>query len=323
MTASTARTAVAVPHPSTHTTSEGSPARSVGRALLDLARPGQWHKNVLVLGAPVAGGLLRDPSAMGHAAVMVAAFVAASVAVYATNDVRDADLDRLHPRKRHRPIASGRLQPRWAITLSVTTAAVALGLSGLLGAPSMLVVAAYLASSLAYAFWFKHVAVLDIVLVAGGFALRALGGAAATHLPVSNWFLLVTLFGSLCLVAGKRYAESRGADAAPEHLPTAAVLTRPVLAQYPTAWLQQVLTLALTGCFVAYAMWAFQYVGTDVFHPLLAASVVPFLIGVLRYGLLVSQGDGEEPERVVLRDRTLLAAGAVWAGTVFISLYLT
>lgn len=322
MTAPTARTAVAAPQPSSRTAAGGSRDRSVGRALLDLARPGQWHKNVLVLGAPVAGGLLRDPSAMGRAAVMVAAFVAASVAVYATNDVRDADLDRLHPRKRHRPVASGRLRARWAITLSVTAAAVALGLSGLLGAPSVLVVAAYLASSLAYAFWFKHVAVLDIVLVAGGFALRALGGAAATHLDVSNWFLLVTLFGSLCLVAGKRSAESRGADAAPEH-PAAAAVTRPVLAQYPTAWLQQVLTLALTGCFVAYAMWAFQYVGTDVFHPLLAASVVPFLIGVLRYGLLVSQGDGEEPERVVLRDRTLLAAGAVWAGTVVISLYLT
>ncbi|WP_088288659.1 decaprenyl-phosphate phosphoribosyltransferase [Kineosporia sp. A_224] len=322
MTAPTARTAVAAPQPSSRTAAGGSRDRSVGRALLDLARPGQWHKNVLVLGAPVAGGLLRDPAAMGRAAVMVAAFVAASVAVYATNDVRDADLDRLHPRKRHRPVASGRLRSRWAITLSVTAAAVALGLSGLLGAPSVLVVAAYLASSLAYAFWFKHVAVLDIVLVAGGFALRALGGAAATHLAVSNWFLLVTLFGSLCLVAGKRSAEGRGADAAPGH-PAAAAVTRPVLAQYPTAWLQQVLTLALTGCFVAYAMWAFQYVGTDVFHPLLAASVVPFLIGVLRYGLLVSQGDGEEPERVVLRDRTLLAAGAVWAGTVVISLYLT
>ena len=291
------------------------------RDLVELARPGQWHKNGLVLSAPIAGGVLTHPYGMAPAAVMTVAFVAASTAVYAVNDVRDVELDRLHPRKRDRPVASGRVGVTAALTLSAAAAITAVGLAAMLGAASLLVVAAYLTSSLSYVLRFKHVAVLDIVLVASGFALRALGGAAATHVPVSNWFLLLTLFGSVSLVVGKRSAESSAAQPVREARNLA--VARPVLSQYPAPWLQQVLTLSLGGCLVAYAMWAFQYVGTEVFHPLLAASVVPFLVGVLRYGLLVSRGDGEAPERLVLADRTLVFAGAVCAGTVLTSLYLT
>ena len=286
----------------------------LGRGLLSLSRPGQWHKNALVVTAPAAAGILDHAGVLANTALLLVAFIAASSAVYAVNDVRDAALDRGHPRKRYRPVAAGLVSPTVALGWAALSSMLAIGLAAYLGASTLGVVASYLALSVAYTLWLKHVAVLDVVAVATGFLLRALAGAAANQLPVSNWFLLVALFGSLYLVAGKRVAETQrmGSD----HV------TRPVLNAYPAAWLQQVLTLALAGTVISYAMWAFQYLGTDVFRPLLAASVLPFLVALLRYGLLLSQGGGERPESLLLRDLTLVVAGGTWAAIVGASLYL-
>lgn len=285
---------------------------SQARSLLRLGRPGQWPKNLLVVAAPAAGGVLDLPGSLGGTALALVAFVAASVAVYCVNDVLDADADRRHPTKRYRPVASGALSNRTALMAAAVAGTVALGLAGWANLATMLVVALYLTMSATYARWLKHVAVLDIVVVATGFLLRALAGATATDLPVSSWFLLVALFGALYLVAAKRSAEAARELAEP---------TRRVLAEYPREWLQQVVGVALTGALVSYAMWAFQDVGTDIFVPALAVSVGPFLIALLRYGLIVAKGLGEAPERVLVTDRTLVLAGAVWAVLVAVGVY--
>ncbi len=291
---------------------------ATGGSLLALLRPGQWPKNVLVLAAPAAAGTLLVPATLARSTGAVVAFVCVSVAVYAVNDVHDADLDRLHPAKAARPVASGAVPPQLALAVAAGAAALGVALGVLLGGWTALVLVSYLASSLAYTLRLKHVPVLDVVVVAAGFVLRALAGAAANGLPVSNWFLLVSLFGALYLVTGKRTAELAGAPAGAG----GEITTRPVLAAYPASWLAQVATLSLSGTVLCYAMWAFQYLGTDVIHPVLAATVLPFLVAVLRYGLLVSQGHGERPEHLVLRDRPLLAAGMLWAAMMAVSLYL-
>lgn len=280
--------------------------------LLRLIRPVQWPKNLLVMAAPAAGGVLDQAGSVLGALVALLAFTAASASVYAVNDVVDADVDREHPLKRMRPVASGRVAVQRALTVAAVAAALATALAGLLGWATLVVVLTYLALSSAYALKLKHVAVLDIVVVATGFLLRALAGATASDVKVSSWFLLVSLFGALYLVAAKRTAEAtRGLTAR----------TRTVLAQYPREWLNQVVGVALTGAMLSYAMWAFQDVGTDVFVPALAGSVGPFFVALLRYGLLVANGGGEVPERDLFADRTLLVAGATWAALVAIGVY--
>jgi decaprenyl-phosphate phosphoribosyltransferase len=288
-----------------------APAPRTGRvpALLRLARPGQWAKNVLVFAAPAAAGQLESGPTLGRTLVLAAAFVAASVAVYALNDVLDAPLDRRHPRKRTRPVAAGAIRPRTALLLSAGAAGAGLAAAAALGLGALATLAGYLLISALYTLKLKHTPVLDVLAVSTGFVLRALSGAAANHLVVSNWFLLVSLFGALYLVTGKRNAE-------------ATAEARPVLSAYPQAWLQQVMTMALTGTVISYAMWAFQYLGTEVVHPLLAASVAPFLVVMLRYGLLLAQGGGERPERLLFRDRVMILTGLVWAALVGGGIYL-
>ncbi|MFP5347149.1 MAG: decaprenyl-phosphate phosphoribosyltransferase [Actinomycetes bacterium] len=299
------------------------------RLLLALSRPRQWTKSVLVLAAPAAAGTLNQAGAAGRTAATVLAFTLASVAVYAANDVRDAAADRAHPHKRLRPVASGALSATTALVWAGTCALVSLTAAAVIGSSTFVVVVCYLALSGGYALWLKNMPVLDVVAVAAGFVLRALAGATANHLVPSDWFLLVSLFGALYLVLGKRASEAThptsttggstaGASSGPA---TPELPSRAVLSQYPTAWLQQMLTVSLAGALLSYAMWAFQTVGTDVFKPLLALSVVPFIVALMRYGLLLAGGQGERPEHVVTSDRMLMLAGLAWCALVTGGLY--
>jgi decaprenyl-phosphate phosphoribosyltransferase len=276
-------------------------------------------KNVLVLAAPFAGRSLTDPHIAGRALLALVAFTAAAAATYCLNDVRDAATDRRDPVRSSRPVAAGRVSPAAATSAAVACAVTSVVLAALLGWQTLVVLATYLALTTLYSTRLKHVAVLDVLAVAGGFLLRAIAGGVATGTRLSDWFLLVALFGSLFLVAAKRSAEQvrctgeKTADA---------TTRRAVLDIYPASWLQQMTTMALTGAVVSYAMWAFQYRGTDIAPPLLAASLVPFLAGMMRYALLVTRGAGESPERLLTADRFLLVGGAVWVCLLGVALYL-
>ena len=296
------------------------PARAAGPRgalgpYLRTARPRQWLKNGLVLAAPAAAGVLLRPATALEALLAFVSFTLAAVATYFVNDALDAPADRKHPRKSLRPVAAGLIGTRTALVVGAACAGGALAVAVPLGWTFGAVVAAYLALTALYSARLKRLAVLDILAVASGFLLRAAAGSAATGVPMSNWFLLVALFGSLFLVTAKRAAEQGHSEAGAPHV-------RATLDAYPAAWLQQVMTLALTGTVLSYALWAFQYTGTDTAQPLITASLLPFLATLLRYSLLVAQGHGEEPERLVTSDRFLLGAGAAWALLVGAGIYL-
>lgn len=297
----------------TDTAPSGSTLARQARALLMTARPKQWVKNGLVLAAPAAAGTLLSPTVDLQVIGAMGAFVLASAGTYFINDARDAVADRANPAKASRPVAAGVVSERTAYSVGILLAVLSLAAALPLGWPLMAVLAAYLAITTTYSSWLKHLPILDILVVASGFVLRAMAGAVVTATALSSWFLLVALFGSLFIVTAKRYAEH-------EHYLVTGI-ARPTVQGYPTAWLQQVLTLSLAGTVLAYATWALQYIGTDVSMPLLAISVVPFLAVMLRYSLLVSLGGGEAPEHM-MGDRFLLVAGVLWAAAVGGAIYL-
>jgi len=277
------------------------------RALLKEARPKQWAKNVLVFAAPGAAGVLDNGSSMGRAALMFAAFCLASSGTYFWNDLHDREADRQHPTKRNRPIASGALSVSAASVVGTVLLVVGIGLSFLLGWQSGLVAVGYVALTTCYSMFLKHVAVVDLVAIAGGFVLRAVAGAVAADVRMSSWFVLCTSFGSLFIVTGKRYAELRelGDDAA--------ATVRATLEEYTLGFLRIVLSVAVGATLVTYCIWAFEtkeISGSD--WPFYELSIVPMGAALLRYTLVLEQGHGAAPEEILTSDRVILLLGAVW-----------
>jgi decaprenyl-phosphate phosphoribosyltransferase len=266
-------------------------------------RPRHWVKNVLVAAAPLAAGELGDPEVAFATLLALVSFCAASSAVYLVNDVVDRESDRLHPLKRHRPIAAGELSERRALLLAAALAAAAL-LVALTASWALAVLElAYLVLQAGYALRFKHEPVLDISIVTGGFLMRAVAGGLAAALPLSQWFLLVAGFGSLFIVAGKRYSElhTLGSDAG----------TRRALVGYTDTYLRFVWSMAAGATVMAYSLWAFeQAVGEPVaWH---TVSIAPFVMAMLRYAVDVDAGTAAEPEDIVFQDRVLQVLGIVW-----------
>jgi decaprenyl-phosphate phosphoribosyltransferase len=287
----------------------------VARGVLRTMRPKQWVKNILVLAAPFAGGVLFSG---GMALELVLAFVAFSLAasgIYLVNDANDVAADRAHPTKRRRPIAAGIVPVRLAFAVAVLLLAAAVGLSLLANWRLTAVVGVYIAVQLAYCFWLKHQPVLDICIVASGFLLRAVAGGAATGIPLSQWFLLSAGFGSLFMVAGKRYAEIMLAER------TGAKI-RKSLESYSASYLRFVWALSATVLIMTYSLWAFQIREAHHNSVWSAISIVPFVVAVLRYAVDVDSGNGGEPEEIALGDRVLQVLAIAWVATLTLSVYL-
>jgi decaprenyl-phosphate phosphoribosyltransferase len=277
----------------------------VTRELVRLVRPGQWVKNLLVVAAPLAAGTLLVPAVAGRVVVAFVAFVLASGATYALNDLLDAESDSGHPKKRTRPVASGAVSRRAARALALILALAALAVAATVGL--LLVVGSYLVITGAYSFGLKHEPVVELAIVALGFVLRAVGGGVATDTPLSQWFLIVTGFGSLLVVAGKRESElvlSTRDGRTP----------RPSTAQYSTGFLRVVAATAASMTVAGYALWAAD-VAPSGREPWIAVSVVPFTVAVLRFLLDAEDARAEEPERTVVTDRVLLALVLLWVVT--------
>lgn len=275
--------------------------------LLRAARPRQWAKNVLVFAAPGAAGVLDQPDSLGKALLMFVAFCLGASGTYFWNDVLDVDADRAHPTKSRRPIASGEVSLRLARVMGTVLPIVALGAAAATGRwQAVAAVAAYMAITLSYSAVWKHVAVLDLVAIASGFVLRAAGGALAVDVPMSSWFVLVTTFGSLFIVTGKRYAESL-------ELGDGAHEVRSTLGEYSDGFLRFMLAVNCGGALVSYCMWAFEtrdLSGSDL--PWYELSIVPMLTAFFRYALVLDQGHGAAPEEVFHNDRVLQLLGLAW-----------
>ena len=284
--------------------------------LFEALRPRQWTKNAFVFAGLLFGGQLFERAAVLRSLLAFAIFCAAASAVYLANDVADRDQDALHPMKRARPIASGRLGTRPAIATAVVAALAAVVGSAALSRPLLWIVLAYLLSSLLYTAGLKRVHVLDVMIVAAGFVLRAAAGAAALPVEISPWLLCCTFLLALYLAIAKRRAElSLLGEEAEQHRPALARYTVPLL----DGWLA-----ALTGAtIVSYALYTQSQRTVEHFGTTDLLYTLPFVVYALfRYHeLVVRRGAGGDPGNVLARDPGLLLALAGWAATAAVIIY--
>jgi decaprenyl-phosphate phosphoribosyltransferase len=286
----------------------------VTAALIRQARPKQWVKNLLVFAAPGAAGVLGQWPSLWRTMVIFVAFCLASSGTYFWNDLLDADSDRNHPTKQHRPIASGAIPLGVGRLAGTILLIVGIGLAATTRWEAALVVAGYVVLTSLYSTVLKHIAVVDLIAIAAGFVLRAVAGAVATDVQMSKWFSLTTSFASLFIVAGKRYAELRdlGDDAQ----------TRSTLDDYSLGFLRIVLSVSCGAALVTYCIWAFdtrELAGST--WPFYELSIIPMATALLRYTLILEQGHGAAPEEIFAHDRVLQILGLIWIMVFGIGVY--
>jgi 4-hydroxybenzoate polyprenyltransferase len=278
-------------------------------ALLRSLRPEQWLKNGFVLAPLVFSGLLDDTTAWGRSLAAVAAFCAASSAVYLVNDVLDREADRTHPTKRLRPIAAGDLPVPVAVLTAVALAVAAMTAAVGLGGWFPIVLASYLVLVVLYSAVLKRVVFIDVLVLAAGFVLRVVGGAVAIPVPISRWLLLCAYLLALYLALGKRRSElALLGDGAGAH--------REVLGHYTLGLVDQAISVVLGATVLAYTLYT---VAPDTVAKVgsegLMATVPVVLYGLFRYLFLLHRHElGGSPTRVLATDRPLLITVVVWLG---------
>jgi decaprenyl-phosphate phosphoribosyltransferase len=288
---------------------EVAPARPARRfgwpvAVLRTARPRQWPKNLLVFAAPLAAGTLGRRDGLVYALVAAVAFGYASMAVYFVNDVADAERDRSHPRKRFRPVAAGDLPKSHAVALGVVCAVIGL-MAGVLIREPLLVAAVggYLTLSFLYSLVLKHIPVVELIFVASGFLLRVLGGAAATHVPPSGWFLLVCSLGAFGVAIAKRYTELSGSV-------LEAIKHRPVMRWYRPEALRVSQLVVGALMIAAYLAWAAgERPGARTWHLL---SALPLAAALARFAVLTGRRSSAPVEDLLTRDGLMLTCELAW-----------
>jgi 4-hydroxybenzoate polyprenyltransferase len=286
----------------------------LGAVLVSL-RPRQWVKNLFVFAGVIFAQKLFTPLAWVAVAAF-AIFCALSGAIYLLNDVADREKDRLHPRKRERPVASGLLSVPVALAgaavLIVAGLAAAVALS-----PGFAVVAlAYVGLLSAYSAVLKHVVIVDVLTVAIGFVLRAVGGALAIDVEISGWLLICTILLALFLALGKRRHEYLALeDNAARH--------RPILAEYSAGLLDQMIAVVTASTVTAYALYTMSPETVAKFDTRLLPATLPFVLyGIFRYlYLLYRRQLGGNPSELFLNDRALLLNTIGWIVAVLLIIY--
>lgn len=291
----------------TRATEVAAPRSAVLRwplAVLRTARPRQWPKNLLVFAAPLAGATLGRDDGLGYALVAAAAFGCASVAVYFVNDVADAERDRRHPHKRYRPVAAGDLPKSHAVALGALSAVASLAGGVVISEPGLTgAVGGYLSLSFLYSWVLKHIPVVEVLFVASGFLLRVLGGAAATHVLPSGWFLLVCSLGAFGVAIAKRYTELTGLGAE-------AIRHRPAMRWYRPAALRASQLIVAVLMVAAYLAWAAgERPAARGWHLL---SAIPLAAALARFAVLTGRRTAAPVEDLLTRDGPMLACELAW-----------
>ena len=274
-------------------------------AVLQTTRPRQWPKNLLVFAAPLAGHTLGRPNGFWYALTAAIAFVAASSAVYLVNDVVDVERDRNHPYKRSRPIAAGMLPVSHAIAVAICCVLVALGAGFAIGEPMLtVVIAGYLVISFLYSAGLKHTPVIELGCVASGFVLRVIGGAVATHVPPSGWFLLVCSLGALMVATAKRFTELTvlGADA---------VRHRPAMRGYSAQALRMAQRVVSAVMVISYVFWAANepVLRTRTLHLI---SSIALLAALIQFDRLTARATSKPVEDLIARDPVMVGCEVAW-----------
>ena len=283
-------------------------------AIVRAMRPAQWLKNGVVFAGVVFGSKLLQPLALGSAAMAAIIFCCLSGGFYLVNDVRDQDADRLHPVKRGRPVASGQLAPAMATRIGVALIALANVSAILLGGGFVLAVAAYTALMAAYNLGLKEIVIVDVLVIAAGFVIRAAAGAIAVDVSISPWLLTCTMLLALLIGFGKRRNELVSLDSAGLH--------RRNLDSYSREMLDQAVAVTASGTLIAYAVYTIDADSVPRDHRMMWT--IPLVAyGIFRYlFLLYRKGKGGAPEALLLTDRGLLAAVMSWGIASAILFYL-
>jgi 4-hydroxybenzoate polyprenyltransferase len=280
------------------------------RIYIRLLRPQQWTKNFLVLAALIFADQFEILSQCLRAFTAFAAFCILSSATYVFNDLIDRKADQAHPRKRNRPIASGKVSPATGIIMALLLVAAGLALAWNVQKAALACMVGYLILQVCYATLLKKVVILDVISIASGFVLRAVAGAYAIEATISPWLLICTILLALFLALSKRRSELLISDQA--------VIHRPVLEEYNLAFLDQLIAIVTSCTLLAYILYTFNEQTTEKFHSHLMPLTLPFVLyGVFRYLYLIyRRSEGGEPELLLIRDLPLLIDIILWAAAV-------
>jgi 4-hydroxybenzoate polyprenyltransferase len=304
--------------------------------IVKLLRPRQWTKNLVCIAGAFFGHRITDPHYAIRAVIAMAAFCAVSGFAYVLNDILDRDLDRNHPRKRLRPIASGQITVPQALAVAVAMLALAVGLGSLLGPVILGILGAYAVMNLSYSAVLKNLSLVDATVVAMGFILRIYAGTAAVSVVPSAWLLLCAFFLALFLAFGKRRAEiiaatghpasggeAGGSLAAGDEIDMPVVdlnATRAVLHKYSVAMLDRFCNICATLAIATYALF------TVLGHPddrSLIITTPPVVMGIFRYLLLIERyQEGEAPDAILLKDWAIQLAIVLWLALFVAVIYL-
>jgi 4-hydroxybenzoate polyprenyltransferase len=277
-------------------------------------RPTQWTKNFFVFAALVFAQKIFDVPLLLRTIGAFALFCLLSSSLYLVNDVLDYEEDRLHPKKSRRPIASGRVSRRQAVTFAVILGLISLIFAYILNAGFFIAAAVYLVLQVAYSLRLKHVLILDIFLVAAGFVIRVVAGGLVIGVPLSSWLLICTTLLALFIAMTKRRHEL-------VFLEEDASSHRPILKEYSAYLLDQMVSVVTASTVIAYCLYTVSEDTVKKFGTSHLIYTTPFVLyGIFRYLYLVHQkGEGGSPEELVVHDRPLLAAIVLWiAAAVFI-----
>lgn len=288
-------------------------------AIVLAARPVHWIKNVSLFAAIVFSGMLLENHLFNKVIIAFLSFNLTTSASYIFNDILDAKRDRLHPVKKHRPIASGSLPVNIALVVAVVLAAVSLYISHELNFIFYIITLSYLIIQVLYSVYLKNIPVIDILIIASGFIMRVYAGAFLIDAHLSVWFLLCVVSVALFLASGKRRAEMNILDSIN--------VTRKSLMTYKKELLNSYVTMFGNAAWMSWALFSFfespraslpvwlmlaEVSRTTTINKLLMVTIPIVIFGIMRYEHLIFQGKSERPEKLLLTDPFLTVAISLW-----------
>lgn len=281
---------------------------------LSLMRVKHYIKNLLVFAAAGCSGRLFEKNVAVPALLGFAAFCLTSSLIYIINDLRDAPKDRLHPVKKSRPIASGAVTEKAAVILSILLFLAASGISVIIGRVlSAVLLAAYLAMNIGYSFGLKDVPMIDITILAAGFLVRVMYGAAVTGIAVSDWLYLTVISVAFYCALGKRRNELKRTGSG----------TRTVLKNYSPEFLDKNMYMCLALANVFYALWSTDGSTAELYGGKHMVFTVPIVLLItMKYSMDVEGDSDGDPVEVLLHDRVLLCLTALYLAAMFVILYI-
>jgi len=279
-------------------------------------RPKQWSKNIIVFAGLFFAEDIFDPLKIKLSFAAFVLFCLISSAGYLINDIMDREKDALHPRKKYRPIAAGKIPVTTALMCAILLTAISVAFGFSLSCSYGVIIVSYLALTLSYSLYLKKVIIIDVMIIASGFMFRAVGGTLAIHEEVSSWLIICTIFLALFLALTKRRAEAMA-------LGDSAASVRTTLENYSPQFLDQMINTVTAACLMAYALYTLDAATVAKFQTRNLVLTLPFVIyGLFRYLYLVhSRNQGEAVDVTILHDKPILACGLLYGLTVVAIIY--